>query len=101
MISGTDPALAPRLYEALREPFSAHAVDNQRRLTQLDVATRFDFKGRCMEPIAALEPHVPWEARFLPMRRDCYQLNNDPRAARANRDLVEFMAREPLPIARR
>ena len=101
IISGTDPALAPRLYDALREPFSARSVDNQRRITQLEVATRFDFKGRCMEPIVALEPHVPWDARVLPMRRDCYQLNNDPRLTAAARDLSDFMGREPLPIAPR
>jgi len=35
------------------------------------------------------------------MRRDCYQLNNDPRVTKANRDLTNFMAREPLPIAPR
>jgi hypothetical protein len=35
------------------------------------------------------------------MRRDCYQQNNDPRLAAANRDLSDFIAREPLPIAPR
>ena len=100
-ISGTDPATAPRLYDALREPFSVHAVDNARRIAQLEVAAKFDFKGRCIEPIAGLEPHVPWTARFLAMRRDCYQLNNDPRVVVANRDLNDFMAGEPLPIAPR
>jgi hypothetical protein len=100
-ISGTDPATAPRLYDALREPFSVHAVDNQRRMAQLEVAATFDFKRRCREPIEGLEPHVPWTAWFLAMRRDCYQLNGDPRLARANRDLNDFMAREPLPIAPR
>jgi hypothetical protein len=100
-ISGTDPATAPSLYDALREPFSVHAVDNARRIARLEVAAKFDFKGRCREPLQGLEPHVPWEARFLAMRRDCYQLNNDPRLAVANRDLLDFMAREPVPIAPR
>ena len=100
-ISGTDPATAPKLYDALGEPLSVRSIDNQRNTTRLELATRFDFKGRCREPIEKLEPDVPWTARFLTLRRDCYQLNNDPRAAAANRDLSTFLAREPLPIAPR
>ena len=98
-ISGSDPKTAPQLYDALHDPMSARAVDNQRKLTQLEVATRFDFRARCREPIDALEPYVPWTARFLVLRRDCYQLNNDPRVVVANRDLNDFTAGEPLPIA--
>jgi len=100
-ISGSDPKTAPQLYDALRDPMSARAVDNQRKLTQLEVATRFDFRARCKEPVEALEPYVPWTGRFLTLRRDCYQLNNDPRVVAANRDLNDFIAREPLPIAPR
>jgi hypothetical protein len=100
-IASTDPAMAPRLYDALAQPFAVHAVDNLRRMTQVELAATFDFKGRCRAPIEALEPHVPWTARFLTMRRDCYQLNNDPRLAAADRDLNDFKAGEPLPIAPR
>ena len=95
----TDPATSPRLYDALREPFVVHAVDADRKIAQLEVAATFDFKARCRVPIGELEPHVPWTRRFLAMRRDCYQLNGDPRAAIATRDLNDFIAREPLPIA--
>jgi spermidine synthase len=100
-IVSTDPQTGPRIYDALSEPFAAHAVDTSRKMTQLDVAALFDFKARCRPPIAGLEPHVPWTARFLTLRRDCYQANNDPRAAIANRELNDFMARQPLPIVAR
>lgn len=100
-IASADPATAPGLYDALREPFAAHAVDNVRKMARLEIAATFDFKGRCREPIDGLEPYVPWTARFLTMRRDCYQLNADPRQAAASRDLNDFMAGEPLPIAPR
>ena len=100
-IVSTDPRTGPHIYEALREPFAAHAVDNSRKMTQLDVAAMFDFKARCREPIAGLEPHVPWTGRFLTLRRDCYQLNNDPRAATASRELNDFISRQPLPIVAR
>jgi spermidine synthase len=98
---GIDPATARLLYEALREPFSLRAVDDVRLMTQLELSARFDFKGACRAPIEALEPHVPWTARFLAMRRECYQLNNDPRQVVANRDLNGFLAGEPLPIIQR
>jgi spermidine synthase len=100
-IAGSDPKTAPAIFDALREPFAVRAVDNSRKVTQLEVAAIFDFKARCREPIAALEPHVPWTARFLSMRRDCYALNGDPRTAAAARDLSEFIAREPATIAPR
>ena len=98
-IAGTDPATAPGLYDALREPFAVRAVDNTRRITQLELAATFDFKARCREPVTSLEPQVPWTARFLTMRRDCYQLNGDSRVAQANRDLSAFVAGEALSIA--
>ena len=66
-----------------------------------DLATRVDFKGMCREPLAALEPYVPWTRAFLVMRRDCYQATGDPRLAVALRELGEFLSGEPLPIAPR
>jgi hypothetical protein len=65
------------------------------------VTHRFDFAGACREPIAALEPHAPWSAAFLLIRRDCYQATNDPRLTQATRDVEAFFAREPLPLAPR
>ena len=67
-----------------------------RLLTLSDLANRFDFVGACREPIGALEPHVPWSAGFLMLRRDCYQATADPRLATATRDLDDyFCARTP------
>ncbi len=101
LVSGAHAAAARPLYDALAEPFSLRAVDNVRLMTRLELSARFDFKGTCRASIDALEPHVPWTGHFLTLRRDCYQLNDDPRLALANRDLNEFMAHEPLPIAPR
>jgi spermidine synthase len=93
-----DPKQARRLFEVLRQPFSVHAIDDMRLTTMVDLTTRFDFKGACREAMNALEPHVPWTAGFLVVRRDCYQTNNDPRLAAATRDLNDFLAHEPLPL---
>jgi spermidine synthase len=100
-IASSDPTTAPAIYDLLGKPFVVHALENSRKVTQLEVAASFAFKARCRGPIGDLEPHVPWTARFLSMRRDCYTLNDDPRAAAAARDLAEFIAREPAPIAPR
>jgi spermidine synthase len=100
-VTHADPALAPRLFEVLRQPFSLHALDDMRILTLIDLARRFDFKGACREPFAALEPHVPWTGAVLVMRRDCYQANDDPRLGDAERDLREFVSREPVALAPR
>jgi hypothetical protein len=101
LVSGAHAAAARPLYDALAEPFSLRAVDNVRLMTRLELSARFDFKGTCRAPIDPLEPHVPWTGHFLTLRRDCYQQNDDPRLPVANRELNEFMAHEPLPIAPR
>jgi spermidine synthase len=101
VIADRQPETARGLFHALGEPFSVRAADTTRLLTRLDLASRFDFRGACQEAIGGLEPHVPWSSDFLVMRRDCYQATSDPRLAGAVRDLQEFVAREPLPLAPR
>jgi hypothetical protein len=96
-----DPATVRGLYNALRDPFSVLAVDTMRLMTAAELSARFDFAGACREPIAALEPFVPWSAAFLVLRRDCYRAGNDPRLAAAARDLDEFFAHEPARLAGR
>jgi len=100
-IAQADPSSAPTIYEALRQPFAAHAVNTSRNVARLAVASAFDFKGRCREPLNELEPWTPWTARILTLRRDCYGQNNDPRLAVAVRELDDFNAGEPLPITGR
>jgi hypothetical protein len=72
-----------------------------RLVTLTDLSKRFDFVGACREPIGALEPHVPWRATFLIIRRDCYLATADPRLTTATRDLADYFAHEPLPLAPR
>jgi len=96
-----DPATARGLYDALRLPFSVLALEDMRRMTSAELAGQFDFAGACREPVGALEPYVPWSAPFLVLRRDCYRAGNDARLAAATRDLADFFAHEPLPLAPR
>jgi len=101
VVTSSDPGQARRLFDALRQPFSVRAIDSMRVLLMAELTTRFDFKGACREPMGAVEPHVPWTAAFLVMRRNCYQENNDPRLAAATRDLNDFLAHEPLALVPR
>ena len=100
-LAARNPARARRLFDAIRQPFAVRAIDETRLLTELDLTTQFDFRGSCREPIAAFEPHVPWTAGFLLLRRDCYQASGDPRLAVAVRDLNAFVAQQPQPLAPR
>jgi len=93
------PASSPRLFAALREPFALRAFDELRLLTMTDLSSQFDRAGTCREPVGALEPFVPWTSGFLLARRDCYQATNDARLAVAHRDLEDYFAREPAPLA--
>jgi spermidine synthase len=101
MLTTRYPAASPRLFEALRQPLSLRALDELRLVIMTDLSNRFDFVGTCREPIGAIEPHVPWTAGFLGIRRDCYLATADPRLTTATRDLADFYAHEPLPLAPR
>jgi spermidine synthase len=100
LIVSREPALTPRVYAALSQPFSAGAVDDTRLVTAADVAARGDFAAMCRGPIGRLEPHVMWTERFLYLRRECYRSTNDPRLAAATRDLQEFLSHESQPIGK-
>ena len=94
-------AASARLFEALRQPYALHALGDMRLLTLTELSNRFDAAGTCRVPIGALEPHVPWTGTFLIARRDCYQATNDPRLARATREVLDYFAHEPPLLAPR
>jgi hypothetical protein len=92
-------AFSSRLFDALRQPFSLEAFDDLRLLTMTALSNQIDLAATCCEPVGALEPYVPWTPAFLVARRDCYQATKDPRLRIAVRDLEDYLAREPLPLA--
>jgi spermidine synthase len=97
-IAAGDSAAARRLFDALREPFSVREVENARLMAAADLSRRIDFPGLCRIPIGALEPHPPWNASTLTLRRDCYATTNDSRLSIATRDLQDFYAHEAIPL---
>ena len=92
------PALAPRLFEAVRSPFVVYADNDQRLTAMAELLSRLDLKSHCREALKPLEPYVAWSGNWLTLRRDCYVATNDPDADRAARDLTEFMRTEPVKL---
>lgn len=89
-----------RLYRALEKPFSVHAFDAERRNTLVTIALvdKAGFSDYSRNALASFEPDVPWNREFLQLRRDCYQALSDPRAAKANRELAQFLEAESPPL---
>lgn len=71
-----------------------------RATTAAELSRRGDFGKTCREPVGQLEPFVPWSEYFLRLRRDCYRAAGDARLALAERELADFYAHEPAPLAR-
>ena len=87
------------MFAALGEPFSVRAMEVDRLTAAATISRLFEFKDRCAGVVAASEPHVPWDVKFLALRRDCYLAAGDQRAERAARELNEYLSAEPLALA--
>ena len=98
VIGGTRESLARRMYDALSEPFAVRAYEDGRLALRLALTRRLDFPALCRAAVAPFEPHVPTEESFLRVRRDCYQVTDDPRVTRADADLRQFLEKAPTPL---
>ncbi|WP_347402630.1 fused MFS/spermidine synthase [Corallococcus macrosporus] len=92
------PELARRLHAAVEQPFAASAATPQRKLTYTKLAFAAGGTALCVEGLAPLEPHVPWDRALLLARADCYAQRGDPRADMARDDLERFLAQTPPPF---
>ncbi|MCP3100335.1 fused MFS/spermidine synthase [Myxococcus sp. K15C18031901] len=91
LIARADKALGRKLFDLLAQPFAAEALTQPRQDARMDLALALDWKGLCVELLAAQEPHVSWDGRTLTLRRRCYQENGHPLAATAEADLARFI----------
>jgi spermidine synthase len=98
MIGDRTPALARRLFDALKPPFALQSLENDRLVNAAFLSRHADFKGLCRDAVSKLEPYVPWNGEFLGLRFSCYQTVGDPRMGVAGRELKEFLAHEPVPL---
>jgi spermidine synthase len=91
-----NPAMTPAVYDLLRGPFVLQAWHAQRLAAAADLASRLDLRTQCAGLIRPLEPTVPWTEAWLTLRYQCYVALGDPRAAAAQTDLADLLAREPV-----
>ncbi len=94
-----DPALAPRLYAAFSQPFAVRMFEQKRLLSRIWISRAVDARNLCVEAIAPLEPHVPWEEPFLTYRYQCYHAHHHPLEFSAERDLDRFRSDAPPRLA--
>jgi spermidine synthase len=95
-----EPRLAPTLFQAIGEPFAVYHLESRRKLSRYFIAQHVNDAAR-LEALADLEPNVPWNAEFLQARLSVYERTANPRAAKARRDLNEFLSWMPEPFVLR
>ena len=88
-VARADPTQAPRLLQALGQPFAACYADESRRATACVIAEGLG-PAAVAQFVESFEPHVPWSERFLAYRQQAYRDAGHPLAAQADRDLREF-----------
>jgi spermidine synthase len=98
-LARTDLSLAPRLYEALGQPFAARMFERQRLRARLEMVSLLADPGRCVDALAPFEPDVPWEEPFLAFRYQCYRERQSPLAEGARRDLEQYREAAPPRLA--
>ena len=98
-VAARGPAGSRRMFTALGQPFSLRALEDERLNARATLTRAIDFRGLCGDAVGRLEPHVPWTETFLSLRRGCFEAAGDPRLDAATKDLREFLAHEPLPLA--
>ena len=97
-IAAKDNAAAARLADALAQPFAVAILNDERNLIRLELATRLDV-NRYAAVISEMEPDVPWRTPILQQRANAYEATGHPLAARAKKELAEFLEHEPPPFA--
>jgi spermidine synthase len=97
-VSDRDASQAPRLVDALSQPFALYLRQETRILAQLYIAAATDAQT-VVRVFAPLEPHVPWRREVLMMRRAAYAETGNPLLERADDDLDELLSGQPSAIA--
>jgi spermidine synthase len=99
-LAKTDRATGRAIYGALASPFAMHRLDEMRLRMRVELAFLLDIADLCADALAAFEPDVPWERRFLAQRYTCYSVVDHALAGVARADLDRFDGRSPPALDR-
>ena len=96
-LAAKDTRHAPRLYKVLSRPFSTYTWNEARLRAAANVAAHVGPE-ESLAAVEAAEPHVFWQRKFLTFRLKQYRAAGHPGAARAARELAEYVNNEPSPF---
>ncbi len=91
-IARKDRLLGRRLFDALKEPFAAYALNNVRLTTRSALSRVVDPEGLCAQVQQAWEPNVPWVEAALQYRLRCYASTQHPLLPTAQAEYEQFQA---------
>jgi hypothetical protein len=90
---------ARRLFDAMAQPFAAGQWEDSRRYFRVMLGNAASgCSAETLSALHALEPWPTWRETLLRIRRDCYVAAHDPLAARAEADLADWNAQQPMPL---
>ena len=98
-VARSEPTLATRLFDVLREPFVLYQMNELRRATLAEIGILDQSDVHCLAILESYGPWIPWDKRYLTERLRCLEANDRPEANRARRDLEDFLDVAPFPLA--
>jgi hypothetical protein len=84
-----EPEHAAKFLQALDQPLAVFMLEERRLLVRIAAAQRLNAQATAAA-IAAMEPHVPWDASVLEMRLRAYEATGNPLEGRARNELALF-----------
>jgi predicted membrane-bound spermidine synthase len=97
-IAKSNHELGLHFFASLKKPFAVSLLENTRIATRLSIAEAVNFKDLCEEAMSDFEPFVPWNGDFLSRRLECYRSKDNPLAAKAERDLEQYLEGGAVPF---
>jgi len=98
-LASRDASLAPRLLDALSEPFAAASYESVRLMARVRLVQEAGPIQHCPQVFAPFEPLPLWDRGFLENRLACYRTVGHALAAHAERDLAQFVDSASMPIS--
>lgn len=99
-IAARDPRRGRALFDMLDTPFAVRLLEEPRWRTRVRIARRIGDAERCARALAAFEPHVPWEGKFLLDRYRCYSEAGHALESKAQADFERFLEQAPPRLER-